>query len=112
MSGRPVNLKQAIDAAGGALEGHQAEYRVTLIRRIGPNREVFVVRDAPLTDFLDGSMAPIDLKPYDIIRVKRQTPAKSSGGGRSQNGLPIYQGVVQPTTAPATVPADDSKKAE
>ena len=66
MTGRPVNLKQAIALAGGLNELAWPK-KVEVVRRIGQNKEVIVMVD--LDKIAKGEQPDFFIKPYDLINV-------------------------------------------
>jgi polysaccharide export outer membrane protein len=66
LTGRKISLKQAI-ISGGGLDGVAIPERTDIIRRIGPNKEVWARVD--LNAIFDGRQPDIWLKPNDQIMV-------------------------------------------
>ena len=66
LGGRKVTLKQAVAASGG-MDNLAVPRRCELIRRIGPNQEVWVQVD--LQRIFDGEQPDIFLKPNDLVNV-------------------------------------------
>ncbi len=68
LTGRQINLKQAIAAAGGVPTGHEAEYTVTLLRRTGPHEE-FIVSGVSVADLFNETIADPFLRPGDLETI-------------------------------------------
>ncbi len=66
LNGRSITLKQAVIAAR-MLDGLAIPQRTDIIRRLGPNREVFVRVD--LDKIFAGTQPDVFLKPYDVVDV-------------------------------------------
>ena len=66
MTGRPINLKQAIALAGGLGELAWPK-KVEVVRRIGQNKEVIVMVD--LDKIAKGEQPDFFIKPFDLINV-------------------------------------------
>ena len=66
LTGRKITMKQAVVSAG-MIDGVSIPQRTDLIRRIGPDREVFARMD--LDAIWNGTSPDIYLKPYDIVHV-------------------------------------------
>ncbi len=66
LTGRKITLKQAIVAAG-MFDQLAIPARTQIIRRLGPEREVFATMD--LDKVFDGSQPDIYLKPNDVVQV-------------------------------------------
>jgi protein involved in polysaccharide export with SLBB domain len=66
LTGRKITLKQAIVSAG-MLDGVAIPQRTDIIRRIGPDREVFARLN--LDAIYSGTQPDIYLKPYDEVMV-------------------------------------------
>lgn len=66
LTGQQITMKEAVVSAG-MLDGVAIPQRTDLIRRIGPNREVFARIN--LAKIWEGEQPDIFLKPYDIVHV-------------------------------------------
>jgi hypothetical protein len=66
LTGRQITLKQAVVSAG-MLDGVAIPQRMDLIRRLGPDREVFARLN--LDGIFAGTEPDIFLKPYDQVMV-------------------------------------------
>ncbi len=66
LTGRKITIKQAVVSAG-MLDGLAIPQRTNIVRRVGPNREVFARVD--LAKIFEGAAPDIYLKPDDVVQV-------------------------------------------